>query len=309
MMRVLITGGTGLIGRALSANLAADGHEVIVLSRSAGTGREVSRGVRVVQWDARTGDGWASLAEGADAIVNLAGYNLAGSGFLPARWTVERKRLIRDSRVYAGQAVVDAVQRVSEKPRAVIQASGVGYYGSQGDTVLDEDSLPGTGFLADLAAAEWEPSTAPVEALGVRRAIARSGAVFSTEEGALPRLLLPFRFFVGGQIGNGRQWHPWIHIEDEVQALRFLIENDQARGPFNLASPSPMTDAELAKTLGRVLGRPSFMRVPALAMELAFGEVASVLLESQRSIPRRLQELGFVFRFPDAASALRDLLK
>jgi uncharacterized protein len=308
-MRILITGGTGLIGRALSANLVVDGHEVILLSRSPGAAGRLPTGVRLAQWDGRAGEGWAALADGADAIVNLAGANLSGSGLLPTRWTQERKRLIRDSRVYAGRAVVEAIQQVRDKPRVVVQASGVGYYGSQGDTVLDEDSPPGSGFLAQLAAEEWEPSTAPVEALGVRRAIARSGAVLSTEGGALSSLRLPFRFFAGGPLGSGQQWHSWIHIDDEVRALRHLIENEQASGHFNLVSPQPLTDAELARTLGRVLGRPSFMRVPALAMELAFGEVASVLLESQRAIPRRLQEAGFAFHFPDASSALRHLLK
>ncbi len=311
-MRVIITGGTGLIGRALSADLVADGHQVILLSRSperTTAAPSAGDGVQIERWDARTADGWAHLADGADAIVNLAGENLAGAGFFPSRWTEERKRLIRDSRVYAGQAVVQAIERSSQKPAVIVQASGIGYYGSTGDKLLTEDDPPGSDFLARLAHDDWEPSTAAVETLGVRRVIIRTGAVLDPREGALPRLLLPFRLFVGGPMGSGRQWLSWIHLQDQVRAIRFLIENKAASGPFNLCAPHPLTNAEFARLLGKVLGRPSFVPVPAFALRLALGEVSAVVLEGQRAISRRLLDLGFRFQFPDAESALRDLLK
>lgn len=307
-MRYIITGGTGLIGTALAKSLVADGHEVIVLSRTPGKGNGLPDGVRVVGWDARTAKGWGHLAEGAGAIVNLAGANLAGQGFLPSRWTEERKRIIRDSRVDAGRAVVAAVEQATEKPGVVVQASGVGYYGARDDEVLTEEAEAGDDFLARLAAEDWEPSTAPVEGMGVRRVIIRTGAVFSSEEGALPRLALPFRLFVGGRLGSGDQWLSWIHLQDEVRAIRFLVDQEQARGPFNLTAPHPVTNAGLARTLGKVLNRPAWLPLPGFVMRLAFGEVAGVLLEGQRAVPRRLLEMGFQFRFPDPETALRDLL-
>jgi uncharacterized protein (TIGR01777 family) len=308
-MRVIITGGSGLIGLALSENLAADGHKVTILSRSPERAASLPNGVEAVRWDARSADGWGQLAEGADAIVNLAGSNLAGAGFFPSRWTPERRQIIRDSRVWAGQAVVEAVGAAKEKPGVVIQASGVGYYGNTGDTEVTEDAPPGSDYLADLAANEWEPSTAKVEEMGVRRAIARSGAVLDAREGALPRLLLPHRLFVGGPMGSGKQWLPWIHLQDEARAIRFLIENKAASGPFNLVAPEPITNGAFGKAMGRVLGRPSFIPVPGFAMKTAFGDVSSVVLEGQRALPQRLLEMGFTFCFPEAEGALEDLLK
>lgn len=307
-MRVIITGGTGQVGSDLAASLAADGHEVIVLTRSPEDATRLAAGVRPVGWDARTSEGWGHLAEGAGAIVNLAGANLAGAGFFPSRWTEERKRIIRDSRVNSGKAVVEAVLEAEVKPRVVIQASGVGYYGARDDYPVTVDSPPGDDFLASLAAEDWEPSTAPVEEMGVRRAIIRSGAVLSAGEGALPRLVLPFRLFAGGPMGSGNQWFSWIHQEDEVRGIRFLIDHEEARGAFNLTAPQPVTNREFARALGRALGRPSWLPVPAFALRLAFGEVSDVLLEGQPAVPSRLQSLGFEFQYPDVESALRDLV-
>lgn len=307
-MRYIITGGTGLIGRALAQQLVADGHQVIALSRTPGTRERVLKGVEVVGWDARTAQGWGHLVEGAEAIVNLAGANLAGEGFFPSRWTRERKRIIRESRISSGRAVLAAVEQARDKPRVVLQASGVGYYGFRGDEPVTEEADAGDDYLARLAADEWEPSTEPVEEMGVRRVILRSGAVLTPEEGALPRLVLPFRFFVGGTLGRGDQWHSWIHLRDEVRAMRFLMEQDQASGPFNLTAPQPATNKEFGRTLGRVLNRPAWVPVPEFALRLAVGQVSEVLLEGQRAVPRRLLELGFSFRFPDLEGALRDLL-
>ena len=307
-MRVIITGGTGLIGRALCADLAADGHEVIVLSRAPGRSQGLPAGVRTEGCDGRTANGWAGLADGADAIVNLAGANISGDGLFPKRWTDERKRLIRDSRVDAGRAVVDAVRQASHKPRVVIQASGITVYGPRGDDPIAEDGSVGQDFLASFAAQEWEPSTAPVEAMGVRRAVIRSSPVLSSAGGALRPMLLQFRLFVGGPIGNGKQWMSWIHIKDEARAIRFLIENPLASGPFNLTAPQPVTNAQFARTLGRVMGRPSWLPLPGFAMRAAFGEVADLLLTGQRGVPRRLVDLGFQFHFPELEGALRDVL-
>ncbi len=302
-MRVLITGGTGLIGRALAANLAGDGHEVIVLSRDPERHLDLPPGVQAERWDGRTAAGWGPLADGVDAIVNLAGENI-GAG----RWTAERKERIRRSRLEAGRAVTEAVAAAGRKPRVVVQASAVGYYGPRGDEELSEEAPPGEDFLA-LLCVEWEASTSSVEAQGVRRVVIRSGLVFSTADGSLPRLLLPFRFFVGGPLGSGRQWYSWIHIADEVAAIRFLIANEAARGPFNLCAPNPLPNAELARVIGRVMGRPSFLPTPAFALRLAFGEMAAAVLTGQRVVPARLLQLGFGFRFPTAEAALRDLLQ
>ncbi|MGD8625295.1 MAG: TIGR01777 family oxidoreductase [Anaerolineae bacterium] len=307
-MRIIITGGTGLIGTALALDLVAEGHEVIALSRTPETRNGLPGEVRLAGWDARSAEGWGHLADGADAIVNLAGANLAGGGFLPSRWTDERKRILRDSRVNAGRAVVDAVRQAERKPGVVVQASGAGYYGFRDDGPLTEDAGPGDDFLARLAADAWEPSTAAVEEMGVRRVITRSGAVLDAGEGALPRMVLPFRLFVGGPMGRGDQWLPWIHLQDEVAAIKFLIEQEEASGPYNLAAPQSSTNAQFGRALARVLDRPYWLPLPGFAMRLAFGEVSDVLLEGQRLSPRRIQELGFAFRFPDAESALRDLL-
>jgi uncharacterized protein (TIGR01777 family) len=308
MMRILITGGTGLIGRALSANLAADGNEVIVLSRSPERVTPFPDGVRAERWDARTAEGWGHLADGAAAIVNLAGASLAGEGFFPTRWTDERRRVIRDSRLDASHAVVEAVAQAEQKPRVVIQSSAVGYYGFHGDEVLTEEAEPGDDWAARFTAEEWEPSTLPVEEMGVRRVVVRTGVVLSTEGGALPRLLLPFRLFAGGPMGSGDQWYSWVHLQDQVRALRFLIETEEARGSYNLTAPEPATNGELAKLIGQLMGRPSFVPVPGFAMRLAFGEVAEVVLKGQRAVPQRLLDLGFECCFPAAEAALQDLL-
>ena len=195
-----------------------------------------------------------------------------------------------------------------QKPAVLVQASGIGYYGARDDERVAEDCAPGDDFLARLASDEWEPSTAPVEEMGVRRVIARSAAVLDRNDGALPRAMLPFRFFVGGPVGGGRQWLSWIHKTDEVAAIRFLIENVSASGPFNLSAPNPIRNADFGRMLGHVMGRPYYFPVPSVALKLAFGELSSVLLTGQPAVPQRLLDLGFEFQFPTAEAALRDLL-
>ncbi len=303
MRQAIITGGTGLIGRALAAELVAAGYEVVVLSRNPQRAHGLPTGVQVEAWDGRTAQGWGGLADGTYAIVNLAGENLAGG-----RWTAERRHRIRQSRLDAGQAVVEAVRAAKRKPAVVVQASGIGYYGPHGDEEVTEDFPPGEDFLGRLAV-EWEASTAPVEGLGVRRVVIRTGVVLSREGGALPRLALPFRFFLGGPLGNGRQWVPWIHVADEVRAIRFLLENEEARGPYNLAAPNPVTNRELARALRQVLRRPSWLPVPAPALRLALGEMSAVLLTGQRALPRRLLEADFRFQFPEISTALQNLFR
>lgn len=306
-MRVVITGGSGLIGRALTEDLTRDGHAVVVLSRSPERVRGLPPGAQVVAWDAKTGHGWAQHADGADAIVNLAGASLKGEGFLPSRWTARRKRLIRDSRLQSGAAVVDAVRQAQNKPKLVIQSSAVGYYGPQGDQALDEAAPAGQDFLADVCV-EWEASTADVEALGLRRVIVRTGLPLAVEGGAFPLLRLPFQLFAGNTFGDGAQYYSWVHFGDFIRALRFLIEHDAAQGIYNLTAPNPVTNQVFAKTLGAVMRRPLWLPAPALALNLALGEVSTVVLDGQRALPQHLQADGFTFEYPELEPALRDLL-
>jgi uncharacterized protein len=301
-MRIIITGGSGLIGRELTATLSYAEHEVIVLSRTPDRVYDMPLKAKVVEWDGRTAKGWGQLADGADAIVNLAGANIAGG-----RWTAERKKLLRESRLEAGQAVVEAVRAAGRKPRVLVQASAVGYYGSRGNEEVTETTPAGTDFLAQLAK-DWEASTAPVEDLGVRRIIARTGVVLSPEGGALPRMMTPFRFFVGGPLGSGRQWFPWIHFTDEVNALKFFVESDSVSGAYNVCSPTPLTNAEFSRILGRRMRRPCWLPVPAFALRLLFGEMADVLLKGQKQVPRRLQRSSFKFIYSAADAALKDII-
>ncbi len=300
-MRIVITGGTGLIGSALARDLGETGHEVIALTREPAKA-SLPPNTRAVEWDARTAAGWGALLDGDTAIVNLAGESI-GTG----RWTAAKKRRIRESRVDAGKAVLAAIRQAAGKPRVLLQGSAVGYYGRSGDEVATESHPPGEDFLAQVCV-DWEASTAEAEALGVRRAVLRTGVVLSDAGGALPRMALPFRLLAGGPLGNGRQWFPWIHIADEVAAIRFLLEHEDARGPFNLTAPRPLTNRDFSRVLGRALHRPSLMPAPSVALRLVLGEMADMLLYGQRAVPHRLLEHGYVFRHPDPLGALRDLL-
>uniref|UniRef100_I2Q1P2 TIGR01777 family protein n=1 Tax=Desulfovibrio sp. U5L TaxID=596152 RepID=I2Q1P2_9BACT len=302
-MRVIIAGGSGFIGQALCRSLVRDGIEVVVLSRS-GPGRRAGPGVTVVPYDGRSGEGWFHLLDGALALVNLAGENIA-SGY----WTEARKKSILESRLRAGQAVMDALSRTSARPAVLIQGSATGYYGDRGGVPTDEDAPAGSGFLAEVAS-RWEASTAKAEALGLRRVVVRTAVVLGPGGGALPRMLAPYRFFVGGPLGTGRQYFPWIHLDDEVAAIRFLIERPEAAGPYNLAAPGAVTQDELAVAIGRALGRPHSLRAPAAALRLLLGEMAQELfLNGVRAVPGRLTELGFSFRFGTIAAALADILQ
>lgn len=298
--RVLVSGGTGLIGGHVVRDLAAAGYEVVVLTRDPGRAK-LPPGVRAAGWDAETEEGWSEVADGALGIVHLAGENIAG------RWTAAKKRRIRDSRLASGRAVVAAIEAAERKPAWLLQASGVGYYGPRGVERVTERTPSGTGFMPRLAA-DWEASTEAVEKLGVRRAILRTGLVLAREGGLLPRMLTPFKLGAGGPMGSGEQYMPWIHVADEVAAIRFLAGHAEARGSFNLCAPEPVTNGEFARTLARLLGRPAVLRAPAFALRIALGELAEEVLTGQRAVPERLEALGFEFRFPALEPALADLL-
>lgn len=301
-MRVLITGGTGAIGRRLTDLLLQAGYEVTILSRKALKPARLPAKVTFLQWDGQTAKGWGNHLAAVDAVVNLA-----GAGIAEKRWTAERKQLIRDSRVKAGQAVLEAFEAVNQKPKVLIQASGVNYYGMDNEKAFTEDDGPGDDFLAGVCI-EWEAATAPVEAMGVRRVIIRSGAVLDPTEGALPKLAMPVRFFVGGPLGSGRQWLPWIHYADEIGAIKFLIETEAARGPVNMTAPQPVRNKELAQAIGRVLHRPAIMPAPGLAVKLLVGELSDVVLKGQKVLPATLQRLGYPFQYPQLDAALKNLL-
>ncbi len=302
-MRIIITGGSGLIGRQLCSSLLSAKHEVIVLSRNPTKVKDLPDGVRLAQWDGKSAADWGELADGAGAMINLA-----GEGIADGRWSSERKQRIRESRIHAGLAVVDAIKQAKNKPGVLLQASAVGYYGPGQDQVITEESPMGHDFLAKVCH-DWEASSVAVTKMGVRRPVLRTGVVLSQAGGAFPKMAMPFKLFAGGPIGSGKQWLPWIHIEDQVRAIEFLLAQENATGPFNLSAPTPVTNKEFGDTLGQVMSRPALLPTPAFAMKAIFGEMSTVLLDGQRAVPQRLQALGFTFKFPTLEAALTDLLK
>ena len=266
--------------------------------------------VELVAWNGRTPEGWSHLIETSDAVINLAGASIAGEGLggiLTQRWSDEVKHRIRQSRIDAGQALVQVIATAPNKPNVLIQASAVGYYGPHGGEDVPEDTAPGSDFLAQVCV-EWENSSQAVEATGVRRIVIRTGLVLTEEGGILPMMLLPFRLFVGGPIGSGRQGIPWIHIGDEVNAIIQLLEDETAQGAYNLSAPNPVSSAQFGKVAGKVLKRPSFFSTPAIALKLALGEKATLVLDGQRAVPSRLLEAGYTFAFTDLEKALTDLI-
>jgi uncharacterized protein (TIGR01777 family) len=302
-MKVVITGATGFIGRALCKDLYKD-YEVIALSRDVRrAASKIGDYAKILEWDGRTTGTWVGQAEGAFAIVNLAGESLAHG-----RWRQSKKAGILHSRLDSARAIIAALKQVSNKPNAVIQASAIGYYGSRGAEELNETSSQGKGFLADVCQ-KVELCSEPVAELEVRRIIIRSGVVLGKEDGALPKIAKPFKYFVGGYPGSGKQWFSWISLEDEVAAIRFLMENKEQKGVFNLTSPEPVTMKDFCKKLGRVLKRPSWMRVPKFALRLAFGEMADeMLLTSQKVLPKKLLDSDFQFKYPKVTDALKAIL-
>jgi uncharacterized protein (TIGR01777 family) len=305
MDKVIVTGATGFIGKALCSRLERESYQVVALSRNPERGQRLfGPKVSVAKWNGANASEWLEHAEGANAIVNLAGENI-GTG----RWTSQRKQAILQSRLDAGKAVLEAVESTSVKPRVVVQASAVGFYGSRGNDMIDEFSSPGEGFLADVAK-EWEQSTHKVESFGVRRVVIRSGVVLGSEGGALLQLLKPFRLFAGGPLGSGQQWFSWIHIEDEVNAILFLLKRKDLKGVFNLSAPHPLLQKDFARLLGKIMRRPSWFPTPGFGLRMILGEMAEeMLLVSQRVAPKRLLEAGYLFLYPEAEHALKDILK
>ncbi len=310
-MNILITGGTGLIGRALIDALLQDGHTIQVLTRNVDKARNaLPSGVVPHNWDGATPKGWGHLIPTVDAVINLAGQSIAGES-LPAiltqRWSDSVKERIQRSRINAGNALVAAIEDSPIKPQVFIQASAVGYYGASGDSELPESTPAGSDFLAETCQL-WEDSTTKVESMGVRRAVIRTGLVMDGKAGIMPMVLLPFKLFAGGPLGSGKQYVPWIHIDDEVNAIRFLLENENADGAYNLTAPNPLTQRDQAKVIGRLLKRPSFIPAPAFALKLTLGEKSTLILDGQRAIPENLEVEGFAFKFTDFETALKDLL-
>lgn len=303
-MLAVITGGTGFIGRGLSRKLVDDGYDVAVLTRDPDAHEKVAGGkIRYVKWDGSTAAGWGALANGAAAVVNLAGANIAGK-----RWTAEVKERILQSRVAAGNAVAEAIAAAKSKPGVLVQASAVGVYGSRGDEELDESSPPGDGFLAEVVR-KWESSTVAAEDARVRRVVIRSGLVLGADGGAFPRLLRPFKFFAGGPLGTGRQWFPWIHYRDEIEAIKFLIINERTSGVYNLCGPELLRNRDFSRIIGQILKRPWWWPVPAFVLRTLYGEMAdALLLASEKVLPGRLLEAGFQFKYRTAEAALRDLV-
>jgi uncharacterized protein (TIGR01777 family) len=279
-------------------------YEIIALSRDASrAARSVGDRAKAVEWDGRTTGSWLKYADGARAIINLAGENVASG-----RWNETKKAGILHSRLDSTRAVLDAIKQVKTKPTAVIQASAIGYYGSRRDEQLDETSKAGEGFLANVCQ-QVETLAGNIENLGVRCVVIRTGVVLDRDGRALAKLAQPFRFFLGGHLGKGSQWFSWISLHDEIAAIRFLMEHDSLRGAFNLTAPKPVTMKEFCRILGRVLHRPAWTHVPAFVARWALGEMADeMLLSGQRVLPKRLLDAGFEFRYCEAEKSLRAII-
>jgi hypothetical protein len=287
-MHVLVTGGTGLVGRPLRKALAAAGHAVTVVSRE-----PMRVPARAVGWD----DLDAIMPE-VDAVVNLAGASIADG-----RWTAKRKTAIRRSRVEGTRSLVLAMGRAARKPQVLVSASAVGVYGPQGDEPVDETAPSGAGFLASVCRA-WESEASAATALGVRVVLLRLGVVLAPGGGALGRMLIPFRAGVGGRLGSGRQWMSWVHVDDVVGLVLAALQTEALAGPVNATAPHPVTNRDFTKALGRAVERPAFLPVPGLVLRLALGEMASMLLTGQRVLPAAATDAGYTFQFPEIDGAL-----
>lgn len=302
-MRIVIAGGTGFLGRALTDELLARKHEVTVLTRAAPASSATRPQLTHLTWSPNGQSGvWASAIDGADAVVNLSGESIAAK-----RWSAAQKKKILDSRLLATRSLTTAIRAASRRP-ALISGSAVGYYGDRHDESISESSQPGDDFLAQVCKA-WEAAANDVAQL-TRVSLIRTGIVLDRREGALPKMLPPFYLLAGGPVGSGRQHWPWIHREDWVRLVVWAIETETVRGPVNATAPRPVTNAEFAKALGRALRRPSLLPTPGFALRLMLGEMAdALLLSGQRALPVRATDLGFVFRFPQLDEALADIFK
>lgn len=305
-MKVLIAGGSGLIGRRLAQGLAEDGHEVIVLSRGGGANGAVA-GVRVVKWDARIAEGdWVKELAGAHGVVNLAGASIGSR-----RWTRRRMADLLATRLDATSAIVQAIERstpADRRPSVLVNASGIDYYGDRGDEIMTEDGSPGDSFLARLSQ-QWEAAAQKAEPLGVRVVRIRTAMVFAHDALAFRLLTLPFRLFGGGPLGNGRQWFTWIHLDDIAGLYRLALEDSRASGPINGVAPDVRRESEVAKEIGRVLHRPAFVPAPAFMLRLALGAESQLLLDGRHATPAKAQALGYRFKFGGLREALKDVTR
>jgi uncharacterized protein (TIGR01777 family) len=301
---VIIIGAAGFIGEALGHFFVKKEYHVKGFTRRPEKTKKMENiGIQPVLWDPQSLTGWETEMENSAAVINLAGENLAAG-----RWSKQKKDRILNSRVDSVKILAQALEQVKNKPEAMVQASAVGFYGSRGDEELGENAEPGQGFMADVVK-QWEDCSTAIEKTGVRRIIVRMGMVLGKDKGALKRLALPFRFFVGGPLGSGKQWMSWIHIHDVVQAIDFLISHKECSGIYNLTSPRPVRNKAFARCLGEVLHRPSFFPVPGFILKPVLGEMAGqLLLTGQRVLPGRLPEAGFSFDYPDLKPALHDLM-
>jgi uncharacterized protein (TIGR01777 family) len=295
-MKVLIAGGAGFLGRALTRSLVSDNHEVLVLTR------HTPRRLNQFQWDGVTTNGWGHLVNEVDAVVNLTGFGLE---HWP--WTKRQKQKFIDSRVIPGRALVSAIQNASRRPEVFLQMSGINHYGLRGARVADESTPPASDFLAQLTV-QWEAATRPVEDLGLRRIVTRTALVLAKRGGLFPLMALSVRLFFGGRFGDGKQAMPWIHLVDQVRAIRFLLENENARGVYNLISPESVSNADFMRMIAKVLRRPYWFHIPAFLLRILLGEMSVLLTEGRYAQPKRLIELGFQFRFGNLEHAMEDLL-
>ncbi len=299
-MRVVVTGGTGFLGRPLTLGLRAAGHDVTVLTRRA-NGRSAAR---EVEWQPTGAVGsWVGEVEGADVVINLAGEALADR-----RWTAARKARLRNSRLNATRSLVGAIERARNRPAALISGSAVGYYGPRGSEAVTESEPAATDFLGTLTH-DWEAAALDAERLGLRVVLLRTGLVLERDGGALQRLLLPFRLGVGGPLGSGAQYWPWIHRDDWIASVVWLVSSQAVTGPVNVTAPSPETNASFSRALAATLGRPCLFRVPSVALRLVMGEMADVVLTGQRAVPAKLTGANFSFAFPRLDDALAAILR
>lgn len=297
-MRILLAGASGMVGSALGEALRDAGHTVERLVRP---GKRLQPGD--VRWDPAAGELDRAAAEGADALVNLAGASIAGG-----RWNAERKKLLRASRVDATRNLVTGLLQLNTRPKVLVSASAVGYYGNRADDRLTEESAPGNDFLARLAC-DWEKEAARAADFGMRTVMLRFGVILAAHGGAFARMLLPFRLGLGGRLGSGSQWMSWLTLPEAVGLIRYALDSADVRGPVNAVAPNPVTNAEFTKTLGKVLRRPTIFPVPAFALQLLFGEMAdALLLSSQRVVPKKLEDRGYRFQHPELEPAIRALL-
>jgi hypothetical protein len=300
-MKILITGGTGFVGTQLTSRLTQDGHELTILSRSAKRSGEVPRGISYLQGDPTQKGPWQEAIKNHDAVINLAGASIF------AKWTEEHKKAIRDSRVSTTQNIVEGVPLHPQKQFTLFSTSAVGYYGFCGDEELTEASPHGEDFLARIAL-EWEGEALKARDKGAKVVITRFGIVMGEKGGALSQMIPLFKKYIGGPIGSGKQWFSWVHIKDLSEAFAFLMKHPEISGPVNICAPNPVRNKDLAKALGKVLHRPSFMPAPGFMVKLVLGEFGSVILEGQRVIPKRLLDSGFAFQYPYIDKALQGIV-